>query len=432
MRRASGFCGLALLVSACGPSEPAPPSVILVSIDTLRADHMGLYGYERDTSPFLDRFARESLVFEHAFTPAAWTLVAHMTMLTGLFPKQHGVVEGNLALSSEVPTLAERLRAAGYHTLGLYRLGWIHARHGFDRGFEVFRKHLTAEEAEQHLSEELTRLPHAPFFLFLHLFDVHNDPSTKSPPSVFSAPAPYQDLFLKGARERLKDETYLTLKQKPKLSAEEREALIALYDDGIRHVDAVLERIFAKLESDGRLANTLVIVTADHGESLAQRGKLTGHGGPWQEGVHVPLIVRPPDRARAGERVAGATHLVDVVATVLDCVGLPHDPSLPGHSLLRAPPAERVLAGGDDPVEFYVRWPAKWTRVRERFGAFDLGEDPLELHPRTVTAEEFAAVREALALPPHTLFTPQESAKITDEERADLNAMGYGGDQEQE
>src|SRR5262245_40157104 len=152
--------GFLLALAGCDGTPPPPshPSVVLVSIDTLRADHLGLYGYERDTSPFLDRLARESVVFDHAFTSAAWTLIAHMTMLTGLYPEQHGVTTKDRALAMDAPLLAERLARAGYQTIGLYRLGWVHARHGFARGFDVFRNHKSAEEAEEHLFTEMGRL----------------------------------------------------------------------------------------------------------------------------------------------------------------------------------------------------------------------------------------------------------------------------------
>src|SRR5262245_57996699 len=170
---------LAVLIAslACACSEaPVQPSIVLVSIDTLRADHLGAYGYERDTSPFLDRWAKRSLVFERAFTPAAWTLSAHMSMLTGLYPEQHGVVKGDLALAPDVPLLAERLAHAGYRTVGLYQPTWVHPRHGFGRGFEVFRAHENGDQAGEHLFEELAKIPaQSPLFLFVHLFDVHSD-----------------------------------------------------------------------------------------------------------------------------------------------------------------------------------------------------------------------------------------------------------------
>jgi len=416
-----------LWLGACGEAQPPGPAVILVSIDTLRADHLGLHGYERDTSPFLDRLAAESVVCEHAFTSAAWTLIAHMTMLTGLYPEQHGVTEKSRALGADAPLLAERLARAGYQTVGLYRRGWVHARHGFGRGFDVFRQHVTAEEAEQHLFEEFARLDRArPSFLFLHLFDVHSDPTTNSPPTVFSAPAPFQDHFLPDATRRLAGETYDTLKRRG-LPPEKIQAMVALYDDGIRHVDAVLERIFARLEAERRLERTLVIVTADHGESLAQRDNW-GHGGPWQEGVRVPLILRLPGNARAGERIDEVVHLVDVVATVLDFVGLPRDPTLPGCSLLRPLPAERVVTGGNDPVQYLVRWPRKIARAGRHVSWVDLEIDPLEKNPREASAAEFEALRAALQLDPRSFHAALDSGGLSPEDKAELEALGYGGE----
>jgi len=416
-----------LALAACGQSPPPRPSVILVSIDTLRADHLGFYGYERDTSPFLGRFAEEGVVFERAFTSAAWTLIAHMTMLTGLYPEQHGVTERNRALGADAPLLAERLARAGYQTLGLYRSGWIHERHGFGRGFDVFRAHTTAEEAETNLFEELARLDRSrPSFLFLHLFDVHSDPASKSPRTVFSAPPPFQDLFRPGATERLAGKCYDDLRKKG-LPRETVEDMVALYDDGIRHVDSVLERIFARLESEGRLADALVIVTSDHGESLAQRGNW-GHGGPWQEGIRVPLILHLPGKARAGERVGEIVHLVDVPPTVLDFVGLPRDPALPGCSLLGELPADRVVTGGNDPVHYLVRWPRKVTRAGTHFNWVDLEVDPLEKRPQTASAEEFEALRNGLRLDPRSFHPPGTASDLSSADREELKALGYGGE----
>src|ERR1700752_245713 len=123
--------GIALggALASCERSERRT-SVILVSIDTLRADHTGLHGYERDTTPFLDHWAKGARVFDHAYTTASWTLVTHMSMLTGLYPQQHQVTSTELALAGEVPLLAERLRTDGYRTVGLYQPGMIHERHG--------------------------------------------------------------------------------------------------------------------------------------------------------------------------------------------------------------------------------------------------------------------------------------------------------------
>lgn len=431
MRSAWILAAAALGFAAC--SRPAArPHVILVSIDTLRADHLSCYGYARETSPFLDRLAARGLLFEHAFSSAPWTLPAHMTMLTGLFPDQHGVVQEELALASDAPLLAERLAAAGYRTLGFYRPSWVHARHGFARGFEVFRGHDTVEEARAHVAEELARLdPTQPTFLFLHLFDVHNGALAEGEHMIYASPPPYQDLFLPGAAELLpKIPPDVLWEGENLLDARGKEAIVALYDGGIRHVDANLEELFAALEEGGWLANTLVIVTSDHGESLAQRGKLTGHGELAQEGLHVPLIVLTPGGARAGERVEELVHLGDIVPTVLAAAGLGTDARLPGRSLLGALPAERVATGTYLPNEFAVRWPEKV--IHRRGGptvAFDLERDPLELAPRAVKGERFDELVRA-AHPAGSPFGPPVPITLTEEDAADLRALGYGGDDE--
>jgi arylsulfatase A-like enzyme len=433
MRRPGSALGwlLAATLAACSRGTGASrPSVVLISIDTLRADHVGTYGYARDTTPFLDRFARRAVVFERAFTPAAWTLSAHMSMLTGLYPEQHGVLEGDLALAPEVPLLAEHLARSGYHTIGLYQPTWVHPRHGFDRGFEVFRAHERAEQAGEHLFEELARVSaERPFFLFVHLFDVHSDPADRG--TLYSAPEPFRELYVPGAAERLTGVTYLGLKHGQPLAEELKTDMVALYDEGIRHVDALLGQWLTRMEAEGHLANTLVIVTSDHGESLGQRGPLGGHGGIRQEGVHVPLIVRLPGDARGGTRVRESAHLIDVLPTVLDFVGLPRDPRLPGLSLLGPLPPERLLAGSNPPLGYVVRWPDKWLRWSGVVRQVDLDADPGETSSARTGLEAYEAARRGLALAPGTVHAgvPIDAMSPADVEA--LRALGYGGELEE-
>ena len=422
-----------ILVQACGGERRTRPNVLLISLDTLRADHLGCYGYGRDTSPFLDGLARESIVFERAFTPAAWTLIAHMTMLTGLFPLQHGVVQDELALAPEFPILAERLAAAGYQTVGLYQPTWVHERHGFGRGFASFRPHQSVEEAGEHLELELARLDESkPTFLFVHLYDIHNQTLNAGTEVIYPSPAPFQETFVDAQCEPLPelpaDELW---ESNGLLSPGQLRTLVAYYDGGIRHVDARLEEWFARLEDEGFLANALVIVTSDHGEALGQRGPLEGHGGFAQEGLHVPLILRPPDHARAGTRVSEVVHLGDLVPTVLAVAGLPDDPRLPGVSLLGPLPSERVLTGSYSfPQSGYVlAWPEKllW-REGGRTLAVDLARDPGEKELRKGSEERYEelarrAYPHELALPPAIRIAPMSS-----EERDRLRDLGYGGE----
>jgi arylsulfatase len=432
MPRNSLLTGASALLLACG--EPAPasdvPSVVLVSIDTLRADHLGLHGYPRDTSPFLDRWARSATVFERAYSPCPWTLPAHMTLLTGLYPPQHGVTAGDLALADEIPLLAERLDAAGFRTVGLYHPVWVHERHGFARGFDVFRPHADAAQAEEHLREELDELdPARPFFLFLHLFDVHVGPFRPGEHSIYPSPEPFQELFMPGATAKLPLVPQMLDPHDPL----QREALAALYDGGIRHVDAVLGRCFGELERRGLLADGLVVVTADHGENLMERGRNSGHGHFWNEGIQVPLIVRHPAGLGAGERVVENVHLGDVVPTVLDVLGLPPDPRLPGLSLFGALPAERVILGSYEPREpraYVLQGSRKIARGKN--GGYlggDLAADPLEKNG--VRFEDGAQFDElyarafdaGLPFPPPVRIEPPG-----DQEAEALRALGYAGE----
>jgi choline-sulfatase len=428
MPRAAPLLLLALLLCGSCHRPARRPNVLLVSIDTLRADHVGLYGYPRDTTPFLDRWSREGMVFEQAYTPAPWTLIAHMTMLTGLYPAQHGVLSENQGLSDAVPALAERLQPLGYQTVGLYRESWIRPRYGFGRGFEVFRPHVDAEEAEDHLLEELERLDaQRPLFLFLHLFDVHNGFDADGDEPLYPSPQPYQDLFLEGPPAPLPDMLPEELwRAQGVLTPPQIERIVARYDGGIRYVDAKLEAWFQRLEQAGWLENTLVIVTSDHGESLGQRGTLDGHGGLAQEGLRVPLLVRLPDGSRAGTRIAEPAHLVDLVPTILDVVDAPRE-GLPGLTLLEPLPSDRVLVGDYPPQDYVLAWPHKLMRKGSQVLEVDLVRDPGETRLRKAEPARFEELLQRSQALGEGYPAPRQLEWMTSEESEQLQALGYGG-----
>jgi len=422
------------VLAACGGGDQARrPDVILISLDTLRADHMGLYGYERDTTPYLDRLADECLVFDNAYSTAPWTLVAHMTMLTGLYPRQHGVWERELALSPETPLLAERLRQAGYQTVGLHFSGWVHERHGFDRGFDVFRSHKNAEEAERHLTEELAALdPERPTFLFLHLFDIHCGTLTDAPGPVYDTPSPFDEAFMDHPAARLTDATEGQIwSGKKRLTPPQIEALVALYDGGIRYVDSKLEAWIEDWRAEGRLDRALLIITADHGEGLGQRGRIDGHGTVYQEGLRVPLLVRRPGGTGGGRRVHEVVSLVDLVPTVLESVGIVAN-DLAGHSVFD-PPAARTVLAFQPARETAIRWPRKIVHTRKgQTITANLESDPLELSPTRGDVSELELWRASV------LGTAAELARwpravpidLDPADMDDLKALGYGGEDE--
>jgi arylsulfatase len=399
---------LLALGAGCGGSDPAgtagwsaeggptPPSILLVSIDTLRRDHLGLYGYERDTSPYLDRLAAECLVFDRAYTTQPWTLVAHMSMLTGLEAEDHGVTSATRALSPDVPTVAERLHERAYRTLG-FRAGecaWLDPRYGFGRGFDRYVAHAGPADAEAKIARELDAL-HAdrPLFLFLHLFDVHSALFEEGCTGFYDPPSPHDTAFLPQARERLaRVDCREAWEGRTPLRPEELEAEVALYDGGIRYVDSELERIVEGWRARGLLERSLLVITADHGEGLGDHGSFKGHGGMHEEGLRIPLLLRFPDGYRAGEREDGLVSLIDLAPTLLAEAGLEVEPWRAGMELRLEPPPERILRAPRALIS--ARW--KGLVMGDRREIYDLAQDAEEAAPLSEAHPEAARQRREL------------------------------------
>ena len=379
---------VALVGLQCGPPDagqpaapPRRPSIIVISIDALRRDHVGHYGYERDVSPYLDRLAEESLVFDRAYAVAPWTLISHMTMMTGLYPTQHGVMEVDTKISPSIPLLSERLHDLGYYTIGLTRGGWLSSRYDFDRGFDAFRAHTNGAVMDAHLREEMAkRPPDRPLYLFLHVWDVHCGNLSAPGSTIYTAPAGYENLYVAGAEERLAGIQAKRL-YKGEISATEEqiEALVALYDGSIRYVDDLIASWVEEWRADGLLDDALLIITSDHGEGLWQRGsKNESHGGVYEEGLRVPLLIRFPGGEHGGERRPEIVSHVDLVPTLLDYLKLPREPWIAGRSLLDELPDDRVILAELSAVTVTYRWPHKLVRRRTRTWIYDLESDPGE------------------------------------------------------
>lgn len=453
--RSSPLALLVLLISCsatgCGPEPGSPPdaaaarpSVILISLDTLRADHMSLYGYERDTTPYLEQLAGEALVYERAFAPVPWTLPSHMTLLTGLHPREHGVLSGSLALSGEIPMLAERLSSAGYRTHAVHNQGWVHPRHGFGRGFDTMQEHEDAELGLQRLLELGPKLrdDDAPYFVFAHFFDAHSQRVNARDSSFFEPPAPFDTLYDHDAAAHVRAlRGHRRWHDTKDFSADDVAALTALYDGGINYLDDVLRRWLETWRAEGLLDDTIVIITADHGEALNQRGVLRGHGGFWQDGLHIPLVLRLPDGERGAERVDDPVALVDVVPTLLARLGLAADPTLAGFDLLGETSAGRVVLAERDVWRGLVAWPRKLIVTDDFTALINLDADPAELSARELSDEEAGAARaEFIELlrtqelgRPRRFPAPEPTGPLTDADLAGLQALGYldgdiGGD----
>ena len=285
-------------------------NVVLISIDTLRADRLGCYGYARDTSPVIDALAAEGLRFSEAVSVTSWTLPAHATLLTGLYPAEHGLVTDRIRLPESPPTLATILSEAGYHTAGIVSHVYLGSRWGFDRGFAAFDETLGAGSPHSVVAERVVdkalkalgawREEHGgkPLFLWLHIFDPH---------WAYVPPKPYDSLFDPDYEGGV-DGGYASLRphiralrrpgeSAPALADRDLAHLEALYDGEVRYVDDQLGRFFTALRDAGLWEETLVAVVSDHGEEFMEHGSLEGH--QWTLFDEVVMV--------SGRRQAGGT-----------------------------------------------------------------------------------------------------------------------------
>jgi len=343
-----GALALALLAAACAGERPAAPApilrptrgYILLSIDTLRADALGVYGSRRPTSPFLDRLAGRAVVFENAFAQIPSTLPSHMSMFTGLYPTEHGVGPGATLLAAEHRTLPELFRAAGFRTFGHSEGGWVSGDFGFARGFEewtdtAIERDTDVERTLQRGLDSLARLADGErFFLFLHTYTTH-DPYAPPPGyrgRFWPGPAPAGAFAPEGPR--FLDHNSHFLDAPRELAAYYR----ALYDEGVRYLDDALARFFGELERRGLAADSTVVLTSDHGEEFLEHGRYV-HTQAYPESLRVPLLIVHPDVV-APRRVAPLVETIDLLPTLAELAGFVAPEGLSGESLAA------LLAGG--------------------------------------------------------------------------------------
>lgn len=329
MARTAAFTATLLLCLAAGCARPSRPpaqgrNVVLVVIDTLRRDHLATYGYSRDTAPFLGELARQGAVFQ-GLTPAPWTKPATASLLTGLHPLHHQAIDRVDRLPDAAETLAERLRRAGYHTLGASANGWVSQAFGFDRGFDTFLffpDNPKAARLNRDLLPALDRLK-PPFFLYVHYIDPHLpfDPDTAWDGRPLSA-----DLKARPVTVQEVDAPHF-LQRSPELMARARD----LYDGEIRGADDALRELSGWLARRGLMKSTVLVVTADHGEELGDHGRMSHGQTVYQEVLRVPLVIRAPGAVPPGR--FGRASLMDVVPTLLDLLGIDRPEPLDGESL---------------------------------------------------------------------------------------------------
>jgi arylsulfatase A-like enzyme len=348
----AGACGIALLVCStelheklvqAGSSTSAPSTdknVLIIVVDTLRADHLSLSGYSRQTTPYLDRFAASGVVFDNAVAASSWTLPSHASMLTGRYPHEHHALTQTDRLGPDLPMVSEWFAQHGYRTGGFSANHLFFSRRvGLGRGFEVFKdvyppltSLLVTPKAGQQIRDFLFKAgltdnllgrqsaetmngialkwmerDQRPFFAVINYFDVH-DP--------YVPPEGYWNRY--GKSKWSLGGVGLTFDVFPKLTDAQVREVIDMYDDSVAYTDVEINALLQEMERHGLLRNTVVVITSDHGEEFQEHGFLTHANALYTDLVRVPLIIVAPNEAPAAMRISTPVSLTSIPATVID------------------------------------------------------------------------------------------------------------------
>ena len=407
--------------------------IVLVSIDTLRRDHVGAYGYAKPTTPRLDALARDGILGEDAVSTSSWTLPAHLSLMTSVSPGVHGGTNMHAGFNRRVPTLASILREAGYATQAVTSHLYMSATYGMDVGFDhlEYDPEFRANQIADHARSLLDRFGDRPFFVFLHFYDPHwhYDPHDST-----------THLFERGYRGTLGGKLGDFKDLDPsKVSPEDMTHLLALYDGEIRFTDDELGGILDHLHARGLDRNTLVVVTSDHGEEFGEHGSWEHQKTLYEEVIRIPLLVKGPGIAARREKEP--VSLLDVAPTIVAWAGLSPQWQPQGVSLLAPVPHREAYGETDHTVDstrkLFVRDGALRSKaifslskdgrtvLREEW--YDLASDAGERQPTLPRADVAAQVR-ARALSrwcQDRAGRHRQPANLSPEELERLRSIGY-------
>lgn len=412
--------GVTIIATSCRPVPEGPYNLLLITVDSLRPDRLGYGGHDRDTSATIDQLAAEGVRFERCYSQSGWTLPSIATILTGLYPREHGATDVNRRIHRGVTTLAEILAERGYDTQAFISHVLLTAKSGLAKGFRVYNDSVldvghphavaTAQPITDRVIVSLGSIEQ-PFFLWIHYFDPHFQYIRHAGGADF------------GRRQ------------------------IDRYDGEIAHTDGQIGRLLAELRAREIYDRTVVVLTADHGEEFGE------HGGKFHYGLHevdvrVPLVIKAPTlKPRTERRVA---QQIDLLPTLLDLLRIESPPDLPGQALFQPhaadrpvfierfrPPrfVQRAIISGDRKlyiVDVNEKIPTKLksrigaTMVRPGISLFDLGQDPDEmqnLYPGEITAA--APLLELLARYVETPSLEGERLAVDEELEEKLRSLGY-------
>lgn len=453
-----------VLAAACGaPPEPPPPNVILVSLDTVRRDAVGVYrGFGESPTPEIDRLAESCVRFDRAWAPVPFTLSSHMSIFTGLHPEAHAVWKSTHTLDPGISTVAELASRAGYHNLGLVSNIWMKGVFGFDRGFDHYERISYGLTYAERINTRLFELLDAtgadderPLFVFLHYIDAHSDYQKEGVNSLpyYSSPEQLDALGLTATGTELCDDEgncstgFLTAANRSgrAVDAATIDLISELYLGGVRFLDRHIGELVRGLDERGLLETSVLIVTSDHGEEFREHGRFV-HSQPYVESLAVPLLVRFPGGAHGGMVIDDPVELADLMPSILGVMGVPPPDHVPARDVFSP-----ITNGGGAPAPFIlgvdkIRHRRFALRDRRHTLIVDLSTGKRELYDRSTdpaehndiiagdpgTAAELEAVlrsavnaQRKLGKSFRTGAPPPAEEALSDLEKEQLRAIGY-------
>ncbi len=453
-----------LALAACSSGDARRPNVVLVVVDTLRADYLGVYGFDGAISPTIDALARESVVFDNAFAQSPWTKPSTASLFTSLYPQVHGLTnhEGLYwggdtpeqrtgILPAKAVTLAEAFQASGYRTAAFVTNPWLIRDYGFSQGFDLFDDYAAAIDApadaiiEQAMAWVEAQRDDRPFFLYLHFMDVH---------APYDAPkSDYDALAQAGgigadralAADRAPYNRWRNIERRPEWATDAMRLRLsywrARYGSGVRALDRRLGDVLHRLRKNGLLDESYFVFTSDHGEELFEHGDWSHGRSLFDHQLRIPLIVRAPEGRNGGTRTEAMAQHVDLMPTLLSLAAVRQPDGLQGRDLssvvrgTATAGAEDVYATATEtnPGLYALRTPTHKFLLDIETGArqlFDLVADPDEQH-------DVASAQPALAdelqdrLAAHLASSvargvlEAETAEVSEEIQERLKALGY-------
>ena len=420
-------------------------NIILISMDTLRADHLGCYGYQRDTSPALDQLARQGVLFKSAVSQAPYTLSSHMSLLTSLYPSFHKVNKPKESyLNPEITTLAEILYNQGYRTWAIAGGGQISQTYGFADGFETYNAYSSLQrDVNMKVRETIRFLDQEKennFFIFFHSYQTH---------SPYTPPPPYDEMFgadYHGSIDGEIETIEAINKGSIEISQADLDRIVSLYDGEIREADDSLAELFDYLKREGLESKTLVVFTSDHGEEFGEHGKVGTHSRTlYDEVIRIPLIFKLPGTIVSGRIVEELVQSIDILPTLLELAGVDYRGNLQGTALTKwlttetgvGEPTdafgERLAADGNilrsvrDHRFKYIFRDNRNTEEKEYF-YFDLEKDPAEQEAVPLSSDRLRELAEKLRflIEEDESNRSRERSRQVDEKTMDaLRELGY-------